>query len=170
MAYYDALQNTTSEPVAESSELTDKFVANIAEWQSILLPAAKEAGKIIVTRERHGYYSKAKFVRRFSDSDRTLTIYQRFSTVDAERAGLLPTWDDKGNLLQKGKNNWITNTPQMMNNRVISIAGRIIGADLINGVYTREEVVELIRKYHASFASYPTMNLDIRDNWIEQNL
>lgn len=100
---------------------------------------AKSEGKTIVTKQRHGYYSKAKFTRKLGD--RTQTIYQRFSTLDAERAGLLPTWDDKGNMLTKGKNNWITNTPQMMNNRVISIAGRIIGADLINGVYTREEVV-----------------------------
>jgi len=100
----------------------------------------KEKGKIAITRTRHGYYSKAKFVRTFSDG-RTLTHYQRFSTLDAERAGLLPTYDAKGVELTKGKSNWITNTPQMMNNRLISIGGRIIGADLINGIYTQEEVM-----------------------------
>ena len=109
-----------------------------------LVEAAKAANKIRVTRERHGYYSKAKFVRKLNNS--VITHYQRFSSLDAERAGLLPTytWDEKNKIYveaTKGKNNWITNTPQMMNNRVISIGGRIIGADLINGVYTREEVV-----------------------------
>jgi len=101
---------------------------------------AKDSGKNIVTRERHGYYSKAKFVRTYEDG-RIVIHYQRFTSQDAERANLLPTWDDKGALLDKGKDNWISNTPQMMNNRVISIGGRIIGADLLNGVYTREEIV-----------------------------
>jgi hypothetical protein len=110
-----------------------------------LVEAAKLANKIRVTRERHGYYSKAKFVRKFPNGN-VLTHYQRFSSLDAERAGLLPTYvyDEKSKTYveaTKGKNNWISNTPQMMNNRVISIGGRIIGADLINGVYTREEVV-----------------------------
>ena len=36
-------------------------------------------------------------------------------------------------------------------------------------IYTEEEVKELINNYHASFATYPTMNLDLRDNWFETN-
>lgn len=40
----------------------------------------------------------------------------------------------------------------------------------IKDSWTREEVVKLIKEYHASFASYPTMNLDLRDNWISKNL
>lgn len=103
---------------------------------------AKAENKLLVTKERHGYYSKAKFVRSFPDG-RILTHFQRFSSLDAERAGLLPTYqiiNGKGELIDKGKDNWISNTPQMMNNRVISIGGRIIGADLINGLYTEDEV------------------------------
>jgi len=106
---------------------------------------AKAENKLLVTKERHGYYSKAKFTRVFSDG-RILTHYQRFSSVDAERAGLLP-WsipdpNKAGSFIEmsKGKDNWISNTPQMMNNRVISIGGRIIGADLINGLYTEDEI------------------------------
>lgn len=103
---------------------------------------AKAENKLLVTKERHGYYSKAKFVRSFPDG-RILTHFQRFSSLDAERAGLLPTYqtiNGKVELIDKGKDNWISNTPQMMNNRVISIGGRIIGADLINGLYTEDEV------------------------------
>jgi hypothetical protein len=37
-------------------------------------------------------------------------------------------------------------------------------------VYSKEEVVKLIKTYHAEFAVYPTMNLDLRDIWITQNL
>lgn len=40
----------------------------------------------------------------------------------------------------------------------------------IKDSWTREEVVKLIKEYHASFASYPTMNLDLRDNWISKKL
>lgn len=108
--------------------------------------AAKSSGRTIITRERHGYYSKIKMTRTFPDG-KTLTMFQRFSTLDAERAGLLPTYtvpdkDGKYEVINKGKDNWISNTPQMMNNRCISIPGRIIGADLINGLYTREELVD----------------------------
>jgi len=100
----------------------------------------KASGKIVVTKERHGYFTKAKFVRKYPDG-RTVTHFQRFSTLDAERAELLPTYDAKGTVIQNGKDNWIHGTPQMMANRTISIGGRIIAADLLNGVYTREEVV-----------------------------
>lgn len=107
--------------------------------------AAKDAGRTVVTREQHGYYSKAKFVRTYPDGKKVIH-YQRFSSLDAERAGLLPSYglaaDGKTPVkVSDGKNNWITNTPQMMNNRVISIGGRIIGADLLNGIYTRDEIV-----------------------------
>ena len=101
----------------------------------------KSSGKIIVTRRQDGYYSKAKFVRKYPDG-RIVTHIQRFSSADARRAGLLPSFDEKGNLLEKGKSNWISNTPQMMNNRVISIGGRIIGADLLQGIYTKEELID----------------------------
>lgn len=40
----------------------------------------------------------------------------------------------------------------------------------IKDSWTREEVIKLIKEYHASFASYPTMNLDLRDNWISKKL
>jgi hypothetical protein len=109
------------------------------------IDAAEAAGKTLVTRVQHGYYSKAKFVRKFPDNH-ILTHIQRFSTLDAERAELLPIYgiDPTNNLpviVSKGKDNWIKATPQMMANRVISIAGRIICADQLKGVYTREEVI-----------------------------
>ena len=36
--------------------------------------------------------------------------------------------------------------------------------------YTREEVVNLIREYHACFAVLPVMHIEQRDKWIEENL
>lgn len=101
---------------------------------------AKTDGKILVTRVQHGYYTKAKFVRTYPDNH-IVIHYQRFSSLDAERAELLPLWNDKLQKIQDGKDNWIKNTPQMMLNRVISIGGRIIGDDLLQGVYTREEII-----------------------------
>ena len=96
----------------------------------------------VVQRIRNGYYSKVMMTRSFKDG-RSLKISKRFSTVDAQRAGLLPTYDDKGNLIDGGKDNWNSNTPQMLDNRVITIAGRIIGADLIQGLYSKEEALEI---------------------------
>ena len=147
--YY--LAGTTEEleldKIADENDdlLSDYFVvhAGLVKEQ---VEKAKSENKILVTKTRHGYYSKAKFVRTYPNG-KQVTHYQRFSTLDAERAGLLPSYgqdaNDKNKIVQltQGKDNWINNTPQMMNNRVISIGGRIIGADLLNGVYTRDEVV-----------------------------
>jgi hypothetical protein len=36
--------------------------------------------------------------------------------------------------------------------------------------WSREEVEKLLKGLYASFAAYPIMNLDLRDNWIKQNL
>lgn len=36
--------------------------------------------------------------------------------------------------------------------------------------WSREDVVKLLKSMYASFATYPTMNLDVRDNWIKENL
>lgn len=105
---------------------------------------AKEAvssGKKMVIRSRNGYFTKAKFVRKYPNGG-TVIHYQRFSTLDAQRAGLLPTYDEKGVLISNGKDNWIANTPQMMANRVISVGGRIIGADLLHGIYTKDELID----------------------------
>lgn len=99
-------------------------------------------GKIIVTRKRHGYYSKV-IMKRTMPNGEVLTIKKRFSTVDAERAELIPIYDSQGQPNCKGKDNWIKATPQMMDNRVITIAGRIIGADLLGGLYSNYEVMEI---------------------------
>lgn len=125
----------------EEDNLKDEYVIVDSKSTADYITKAKEAGKTFLTKTRRGYYSKAKFVRTFEDGSKVIH-FQRFSTVDAERAELLPTWDAKGNLIQKGKDNWTSNTPQMMNNRVISIGGRIIGADLLNGLYTKEELID----------------------------
>lgn len=108
---------------------------------NLALDKIEKAGKIAVIKERNGYYSKAEFVRTYPNG-KVVKLIQRFSTIDAQRAGLLPVYNAKGEIIQEGKSNWMSNTPQMINNRVISIAGRIIGADLINGLYTYDEVAD----------------------------
>lgn len=141
--YYNAVTKDEIELdkiMTEEDELLDTCFLVDASTTPETLKEAKDKGLTLLTRTRHGYYSKLKMTRTFSNGT-TQTIYQRFSSLDAERAGLLPTWNEKGELLDKGKDNWISNTPQMMNNRCISIPGRIIGADLLHGIYTREEVV-----------------------------
>ena len=62
-----------------------------------------------------------------------------------------PIWNEKIELKVNPKDNTIT-------------------IKKVKDSWNREEIIELIRKYHSSFATYPTMNLDLRDNWIETNL
>lgn len=144
--YYDATtkeEQDLDQILTENDDLKSEILLINASTKTDEVVKAKENGVKMVTKIQHGYYSKAKFTRSFPDSK--ITHYQRFTTLDAERAGLLPiyqTKDGKTEIVQKGKDNWISNTPQMMNNRVISIGGRIIGADLINGLYTKDEMLD----------------------------
>lgn len=142
--YYNAITKEEVELdkiMDEQDELLDTCFLVDSSATSEKVKEVKEKGLLLLTRTRHGYYSKVKMTRTFSDGS-SQTIYQRFSTLDAERAGLLPTFNDKGEMLTSGKSNWITNTPQMINNRCLTIPGRIIGADLLNGIYTREEIID----------------------------
>jgi hypothetical protein len=136
-------ENDDLKPEYVLINLTGASDPKVAEEIKKTVAEAKTNGKIVVTKVQHGYYSKAKFVRTYPDGH-VVTHYQRFSTLDAERAELLPLWQTQNNVVvkvQDGKDNWIKNTPQMMNNRVISIGGRIIANDLLQGIYTREEIV-----------------------------
>lgn len=54
-------------------------------------------------------------------------------------------------------------TPKVDENNYITITK-------VKDSWNREEVIKLIKEYHASFATYPTMNLGLRDKWIEDNL
>jgi hypothetical protein len=128
----------------EKDDLLPKYFIVDASTTPDSMKAAIAENKIPLTKSRNGYYSKIKMTRTYKDG-RTVTMYQRFSTVDAQRANLLPTYQTVNGKLEeigKGKDNWISNTPQMMNNRCISIPGRIIGADLINGLYTKDELID----------------------------
>lgn len=144
--FYQYFHATTNEELEldrildENDDLIPGFYVVDSTTTADILKSKLADGIIPIKKVRHGYFSKAKFIRKYQDG-KTITHFQRFSTLDAERAGLLPIFNDKGQIVTDGKSNWISNTPQMMNNRVISIGGRIIGADLLNGIYTREEVI-----------------------------
>lgn len=110
----------------------------------------QDEGKTIISRTRAGYYTKAIFIRKYRDG-RTITHIQRFSTLDAQRAGYLPVYDAQGKKITDARTPggpWETNTPQMLANRVITIGGRIIGADLIHGIYSEDEAKDIIDITH----------------------
>lgn len=144
--FYQYFHATTNEELDldkvldENDYLLSSYYVVDTTTTAEILKAKLAEGIIPVKKIRHGYFSKAKFVRKYPEG-KVIIHFQRFSTLDAERSGLLPVYNDKGQIITDGKSNWISNTPQMMNNRVISIGGRIIGADLLNGVYTREEII-----------------------------
>lgn len=151
--FYQYFHATTNEELEldkildENDNLLSNYYIVDSTTTAEILKTKLADGIIPVKKIRHGYFSKAKFVRTYPNG-KIITHYQRFSTLDAERADLLPWSIPDSNKagafieMSKGKDNWIKNTPQMMNNRVISIGGRIIGADLLNGIYTREEIID----------------------------
>jgi hypothetical protein len=129
-AVEDPEGNVYSKYFIVSADKTKKEVED-ARLSSKILLIAQEIGKITTIR----------FKRKINGKEQVLVV--SYDTQKAKTAGLLPIYDDKGNLLQAGKDNWIAHEPTMLRNRTISIGGRIIGADLINGLYTEDEVSDL---------------------------
>jgi hypothetical protein len=111
------------------------------------ITAAKSSGKLIISRKEIGKITTIKFVRTFKNGN-VRTHIQSYTTMQAQVAGLLPTkWAQDGTPIG-GKDNWITNPSGMLANRTITKGGRIIGADLINGIYSEDEAREIIDTFY----------------------
>jgi hypothetical protein len=100
------------------------------------LTTAINAKKTLVT-EHITFYSKVEFDRKGWK-----THIEEYSLLDATEAGLYKGIDFVGNEV-KGKVAWNAHPKTILNGRVIAIGARKIGGDVLNGLYTKEELDEI---------------------------
>lgn len=110
---------------------------------------AIDEGKIIIRQSKQfTYVTTIHFVRKAKGIDEEFS-YSTQEAIDAELLNGFHSWkltqngDKQTPFWVKGKLNWNNNTPQMLRNRCISIPGRIIVADILQGIYTEDEVVDM---------------------------
>lgn len=113
------------------------------------LEAAKKAvleKKVIVERKIVNKRTTIKFTRESTNT----VIEIPYTLQQAIDAGLLRGYhseltDEEGKALYvAGKDNWNNNPERMLRNRVISIGGNFIAADKLNGMYTEEEIEDVL--------------------------
>jgi len=114
--------------------------ANIDKFQVITQATDKadyDSDKIQIafTTNIYGRRTKVQMKR----DDQVVTI--NYTTQQAIDAGLLGGINSKGETI-KGKANWNENPATMLRNRTLIITARLIAADVINGIYTFDEVAE----------------------------
>lgn len=125
----------------EDDSLKDNYFVVHPKTDAEVLRKELAAGKTAVTKVLKGRYSKVTMTRQIGNT--VLKFSKRFSTFDAQQAGLLELRDANNNVIVAGKDNWNKAYPQMLDNRVVTICGRLIGADLIQGLYSEEEAKEV---------------------------
>ncbi len=127
------------------------FVFNDKIHKKEDVQAAKDAGKIIVVRDPNfTYVTTIEFYRK--SNDMTLTIsYSLQEAIDAElHVGYHSTLlDAKSNPFYiKGKSNWNNHPSTLLRNRPISIGARIIVGDGLQGIYSNDEVLDMMNVEH----------------------
>lgn len=112
--------------------------------------AANEAGKIIIKRSSPITTTKVttiRFTRNIGKEEKSITIH--YSLQQAIDAGLYKGYhssdvDQSGKPIWiEGKDNWLAHPATMLRNRCISIGGRIIAADALGGIYSKDEVMDM---------------------------
>jgi len=108
---------------------------------------ANDDGKIILIKHGITFVSSLRLIRKSNNIDKTF----HYSLQDATDAGLYNGYhsslidsNTKKPLYIKGRDNWNNHPATMLRNRVTSIGGRIVVADMLQGAYSKEEAMEIV--------------------------
>lgn len=140
VGYHEQLFPLDKEPSA--------FVFDAKEHSKDDVKEARAKGQIIVVSTKEfTYITQVHFYRK--SNDMTIVIpYTIQDAIDAELCAgyhsTLQSADGKGAFYVKGKLNWNQNRQTMLRNRSISIGGRIIAGDILQGGYSHDEVVDMV--------------------------
>lgn len=140
--YYQAGRLMDNDEALDNDILRDKFEVIYPTSTAADVKRIMDSGKIPITKKEYTKRTKIRFVRKEKDIDITIS----YTLQQAIDAGLYLGYHSKqvGNdnkpLLVEGKDNWNKNPETMLRNRTLSIGGRIIAADKLNGVYTDADI------------------------------
>lgn len=107
---------------------------------------AMSKGLIIIEQKGNTKVTTIKFSRPSSNT----TIIISYSLQQAINARLMRgfqnnSYDEDGKpVWYKGRPQWINHPETMLRNRVLSIGGRIIAADRLQGIYSNEEALDMV--------------------------
>lgn len=106
---------------------------------------AKQEGKIIILQKDTTNVSTV-LLERPDKGVSNLIHYSIQEAIDAKLyRGYSTIRDDKGNRIWvKGKDNWNNHPATHLRHRPLSIGGRIIAADILTGIYSPDELIEII--------------------------
>ena len=118
------------------------------------IESSKDMFQIITENTPDSKYDKDKIQVAFTNKEYTrrtkvkmtrgdIVIEISYTLQQATDAGLYRGIHSKTGNEVKGKDNWNSHEATMLRNRPVSICGRLIGGDVINGVYTFEEVLDI---------------------------
>ena len=97
--------------------------------------------KVGLTKTPHTYHTTIKFTRLLH-TGLTTSITISYSLEQATDAKLYHGKHSITGVVEDGKGNWNENPATMLRNRCISIGGRIIASDYLQGVYEFSEIVQ----------------------------
>jgi len=133
------------------SELTPTEISKDTDRLQ-LAQAAKKEGKVILYQSGTTKVTSLRLVREVGKGKIT-DITFHYSTQEAIDAGLLSGTHSSKIDPTTGKleiidtfSAWSTHPNTMLRNRVTSIGGRIVVADLLAGTYSHDEVIEIVNK------------------------
>lgn len=110
--------------------------------------AAMAEGKIIIYVKGTTKVTSLRLVRKLNNGE-TIDNTFHYSLQQATDAGLYQGYHtvliEKGKpKVMEGRGNWNNHPETMLRNRVTSIGGRIVVADLLQGSYSHEEAAEIV--------------------------
>lgn len=118
--------------------LEDNYFVLTSKTDPKKLQDAKTKGDIIVLKKLVDVKTTVRLTRHNSPPF-TLT-YRRSQAIEAD----LYKGTKKDGTVVEGKANWNNHLETMLRNRALTIAGRIYGADVLQGTYSNEEAQETI--------------------------
>ena len=118
--------------------------------------------QVIIHTTPYTYQTTIKFSRESTKQEIPIS----YSLQDATDAGLYPGTSTVTGLQIDGKQNWIENWKTMLRNRVISIGGRIIAADVLGGIYEYSEITDGIHTMDTEIIQQATVLKDKDGNII----
>jgi len=122
---------------------TNKEIYQILTPSSTDVEKNNKKQKVYLDSKPYTYRTSIEFKRtvKFGNTTEVVTIPISYTLEQATEAGLYKGVDST-NKVVKGKDNWNNHPATMLRNRCISIGGRIIASDFLNGIYEFSEITD----------------------------
>jgi len=130
------------EEVLIDGVVSDKFFIIKSSTTKEEVASAKTDNKILLTRSEYTKRTKIRFSREITKTVITISYTLQLATNAELFRGTVEANVVTGAYVTEGKDNWNKYPDVMLRNRTLSIGGRIIAGDKLQGVYEYESEVK----------------------------